>query len=85
MEKQDQAVGAVGGERDQSVLRTEGEYHSVTIWAHKDKANFFGVKYIGLPLSRALSSWYCRSAATRTSIRKRYILVVRYVYCTNHE
>ena len=31
MEKQDQTQGAVGGEGDQSVLGTEGEYYSVTI------------------------------------------------------
>ena len=31
MEKQDQAESAVGGEGDQSVLGTEGEYYSVTI------------------------------------------------------
>ena len=36
MEKQDQVEGAVGGEGDQSVLETEGEHYSVTIWAHKD-------------------------------------------------
>ena len=43
MEKQDQAESAVGGEGDQSVLGTEGEYYSVTIWVHKDTANFFSV------------------------------------------
>ena len=31
MEKQDQTQGAVGGEGDQSVLGTEGEYCPVTI------------------------------------------------------
>lgn len=56
MEKQDQTQGAVGGEGDQSVLGTEGEYYSVTILAYKDKANFFSIKYIGLSISRALGS-----------------------------
>ena len=58
MEKQDQTQGAVGGEGDQSVLGTEGEYYPVTILAYKDKANFFSIKYIGLSISRALDSWY---------------------------
>ena len=80
MEKQDQAESAVGGEGDQSVLGTEGEYYSVTIWAHKDKANFFSVKYIGLPLSRTLGSWYkCLSSWKARNIHDKSLEEVKWV------